>query len=172
MTNSTTTFSKKVLFTFVLLFHTAFLFATDQIPDLIICNGTTLYISGTFDEEFPLYPLLQDEKYNCKMEKYDNNTLKLSACHSTGFYRGYQAIWELYNGVVYLKAVLDCCTKEPLFELETIFGKDIVTERGVQAFWLNDSLSICSRPISVFTLFEDIKMIGLKLKYGRIQKKK
>jgi len=171
MTNSIFVTFKKTLFALVFLFHTSFLFATDQFPDLIICDGNTFYISGTHDEDFPLYPLLQDEKYNSKMEKYDNQMLKLSGCQPSACYRGYQAIWELYNGVLYLKAVLDCCTKEPLFDLEEIFGKEIVTKKGVQAFWINGPFSLSSKPISIFTIGEDIKMIGFSMKYGRIQKK-
>lgn len=163
--------SKKTLFTLAFLLHTLLLFATDQIPDLIICGDNTFYISGTFEEDFPLYPLLQDEKYNSKMEKYDNQTLKLSTCQPTSCYRGYQAVWELYNGIVYLKAVLDCCTQEPLFELEEIFGKEIVTKKGVQAFWINGPFSLSSKPINVFTIGENIKMIGFSMAHGRIQKK-
>jgi hypothetical protein len=171
MVDTMATCSKKIFLTFVIIFHAALLFATDQIPDLIICNGNTLYICGTFDEEFPLYTLLQDETYNSKMEKYENQTLKLSACSSTGFYRGYQAIWELHNGTIYLKEVLDCCTKEPLFDLKKIFGEKNVTSKGVRAFWINGSLSISSKPLSIFTLLEEVKSIGLSILKGKIQRK-
>lgn len=171
MLSSIVTSSKKIRLIFALIFHTTLLFATDQIPDLIICSGSTLYISKTFDDEFPLYPLLQDETYNSKMEKYDNQILKLSACSSTGFYRDYQAIWELHNGIIYLREVLDCCTKEPLFDLKKIFGEKNVTSKGVRAFWINSPLSICSNPISIFTVGEEIKIISLNIKKGRIEKK-
>ncbi|CAA6802349.1 MAG: Unknown protein [uncultured Aureispira sp.] len=172
MTTSITTYSKKIVLTFVIIFHAALLFATDQIPDLIICSGSTLYISHTFDEEFPLYPLLQDETYNSKMEKYDNQVLKLSACSSTGFYRGYQAIWELHNGTVYLREVLDCCTKEPLFDLKKIFGEKNVKEKGVRAFWLNGPLLISSKPFGLSSLLEEIKTVVLHLVKGQVPKKK
>jgi len=171
MVNSMAIFSKKILLTFVIIFYAALLFATDQIPDLIICNGNRLYISGTHDEGFPLYSLLQNETYNSRMEKYKNGILKLSSCQSSGCQRGYQAIWELHNGIIYLKQVLDCCTKEPLFDLKKIFGEKNVTQKGVRAFWINGPLYISAQPINVFTIRDDIKTINLNIEKGRIEKK-
>jgi hypothetical protein len=171
MLHSMTVFSKKILLIFALILHAALLFATDQIPDLIICNGKTLYVSGTSDEGFPLFPILQDETYNSKMEKHEYGTLKLSSCRSSACYRGYQAIWELHNGIIYLKEVLDCCTQEPILDLKKIFGEKNVTKKGVRAFWINEPFYISAQPINGFTIGDNIKTINLNIEKGRIAKK-
>lgn len=171
MVHSIAILSKKTLLIFVFIFHAALLFATDQISDLIIFNGNTFYISGMADEGFPLYPILQDERYNSKMERYGHGNLKLSNCKSTTCYRGYQAVWELHNGIIYLKEVLDCCTQEPILDLKKIFGEKNVTKKGVRAFWINRPLYISAQPINSFTIGDNIKTINLNVKKGRIAKK-
>jgi hypothetical protein len=165
------TFSKKALFVFVFLFNTVLLFATEQISDIILCNGNTLYLSGTQDEDFRLYPILQDERFNSKMKWANKSALQLSSCQPSCCYRGYQAIWELHNGIIYLKEVLDYCTKEPLFDLKKIFGKGFVTEKGVRAYWINGPLFISSKPFNAYTVTDPMKTILLNIKDGRMEKK-
>lgn len=171
MLHSMAIFSKKTLLIFVFIFHASLLFATDQLFDLILFNGNTFYVSGTFSEGFPLYSLFQDETYNSKVETYEDGSLKLGGCQSSACHRGYQAVWELHNGIIYLKEVRDCCTQEPLLDLKKIFGEKNVTKKGVRAFWMTGPLYICAQPINSFTLLDNIKTINLKIEKGRIAKK-
>lgn len=166
-----TLFAKKIILTLIIIVNFSSLtFATEQIPDILIYNDVIYYISGTHDDEFPLYKLLKDELYTSKMEKDYYNQIKLSSSYSTGCYRGYQAVWELDKGIIYLKAVLDGSTKKPILDLKKIFGDKMVGER-VRAFWINENLTISSKPLGFSSLEDEWKYVNLKVAYGRIKRK-
>lgn len=171
MAHSMAICSKKTLLTLVIIFHGALLFATDQMPEVIVCSGSTLYISGLFEEDFPLHPILEDETYTSKMGEQYARIQHLSSCNTSTCYRGYQGIWEIYNGVLYLKEVLDCCTGEPVLDLKKVFGEKNVGKKGVRAFWINGPFYLSSMPINSSTINEDIKTIGLIMDKGQIQGK-
>lgn len=173
MKNLLTLFTKKIILTLIFIVNFYSLtFATDQIPDIIIYNDIAYYISGIQDEDFPLFQLLKDETYTSKMKKNYYNEIQLSRGYSSACSRGYQAIWELDKGVIYLKAVLDGFTSEPILDLKKIFGDKMIKKR-VRAFWINGSLSISSKPINIFTVSEinEWKSVNLKVAYGRIKRK-
>ncbi len=171
MNISLTTFAKKIILSLIIIVNFSFLtLATDQIPDLLIYGDETYYINGIMEEDFPLYELLNMEKYASKMDKYDSGYLKLSGCSSSACHRNYQAVWELKNGYIYLKQVLDCCTGEPIMDLEKVFG-ELVINNKVRAFWINRKLSIYSVFVNSSNFGDNWKAVTLKIEKGQIRKK-
>jgi len=67
-------------------------FSTGQIPDLLILGKDTIYL-----QSFPL------ETLNLKIRpfKYENHSF-----HTTGCWRGYQAVWTIENSKLYLVEII------------------------------------------------------------------
>jgi hypothetical protein len=154
---------KKIIFSLLIIFNSATVFATEQFPDLVIYNCDTFYISGTLDKEFPLYEILNNETYKSKFNLNEG-------CESTGCNRGYRATWIIEKGEIYLKEIKYCCSDNQ-YDLKKIFGEK-VEKKGVKAFWINRNLNISSKPINIFTLREEINIVELKIKGGKLLKDK
>ncbi len=152
--------SKKLYVILFLWFYATLIFATEQISDLVIYKGDTLYLSGTFDENFPLYEILINEKYK------DKFTLN-ETCESTDCYRGYQAVWEIKNNKIYLKEIIDCCTEKPI-DVKIVFGKKARKKKGIKAFWINRKLLLSSEPMTIFNIRKNIDFIDIEVNKGRI----
>lgn len=136
--------------------------ASNQLPEIVLSDNKQFYANGNWD---PLYKILINEKYIGRMNTNEYGELELSSCNSSGCYRSYQGIWEISNDTLYLKEVQDFCTEEPIFSLAKVFGKEKVTSRGVQAFWISGDLIVSSREINEFELKnENAPLIYLKLK--------
>lgn len=153
--------TKKYILTLFFMLPTLLVFATEQYPDLVIFQGRTFYISGTFDEDFPIYVLTQDESFAKKLEK-------ISVCYSSGCYRGYQATWEIIKGKLYLKELKKCCTRESA-DLEALFGERFIKGKGVWAFWVDEPITIGTKTVSVFNLEEPVNFIVLNMENGNIR---
>ena len=110
-------------------------FATFQKPDLLVIDKDTFKIYS--------YPLEQYLQINSNKEIPG---LKSCVSFSTACYRGYQAIWEIENGKLYLKAIKPChissdCKEQSVADLKTMFGEKSKID-GVLADWVTDSLTI------------------------------
>ncbi len=123
--------------------------ASNQIPEIILFNEEPFYAKGDWD---PFGYILADERYYSRMKTNEFGELELSSCQSTDCFRSYQAIWTISNDTLYLKKVNDFCTGDPLFDLEKVFGKEMLSPLGVRAFWISQGLVVSSREISEFEL--------------------
>jgi len=160
----------KTILCLTFLLSATSLFATDEMPDIVIYEGFTYYISGSRPKYFPLYPVLNNKKYTDKMEKDANGYIYWGNCYSTACARRYQAVWEIKDSTIYLKKVRDCCTEKPIFDLKKIFG-DELTPNGVPATWIDGDFHIVSRLRSIFTISEekeDIETFRFQVEKGRI----
>lgn len=97
---------KKVLFICWIISCAHRSFATGQSPDLLIIKGDTIRLS-----EFPLeYLDLQYHPFG-----HTRQTAPSSAC-----WRGYQAIWRIIDGQIYLEKILRCNADQGLDREERI----------------------------------------------------
>ena len=92
---------ERLIITYLLCFSFISSYATLQIPDKIIYEGDTVYLSG-----FPL------EQYFDSSSR--PNFAKLTDCFSTGCYRGYKSLWEIKDGKLVLNTIYTCCESTDL----------------------------------------------------------
>ncbi len=127
----------KIFFsTFLLLITSTFnSFATFQKPDLLIIEKDT----------FKIYTYPLEQYFHTKPTR---EILGLTSCvsFSTACYRGYQAVWKIENGKIYLVAIKPChinsdCKVQSNADLKTMFGEKFKSG-GVLADWYTDSLAI------------------------------
>lgn len=151
--------SKLISLLFLILTYSSF--GTDQFPDLVLFQGDTFYISETFDEAFPLYPIWESDTFR---NKFNYN----EKCTSSACSRLYRATWLIENHHIYLKEVKYCCS-EKQYDLKTIFDKQWHHEKGVLASWINEPLVMTTIPFNSLTLKEDVLFLEWHIKKGEIQ---
>jgi len=155
---------RTILFSLSFMFVYLDVLATEQIPDLVIIERDTFYMSGVLKEEFLLHDLLKDKEYK---DKFDFDF----SCGSTGCYRGYQAIWRIKKGELYLEKVIDCCTERQL-NLRKIFKKKLRKAKRVKAYWVSSTFELSSKPFYIFyyvlEMYEEVEFITLKVEKGRL----
>lgn len=145
--------------------------ASNQLPELMWYKGERFYAKGEWD---PLSVILTDETYLNRMDTTEYGAAALSSCLSVDCYRSYQGIWEISNDTLYLKEVQDFCTEMPIFDLESVFGREQVTSKGIRAFWINQVLVVSSKEVSEFELKKERApetYLKLKIVQGVIIKK-
>lgn len=106
------------------------IFATAQIPDLLIYNGDTLSIFAN-----PLEQL------------YDNDSLRpkffgdKEGCMSTACWRGYQAEWIIIDNKLFLTGIYSCCYYEDKIQadLKQLFGDKCINGK-VKANWFTGNI--------------------------------
>ena len=106
------------------------IFATAQIPDLLIYNGDTLSIF-----ENPLEQL------------YENDSIRpdffgdKEGCISTACWRGYQAEWIIIEKQLFLTGIYSCCYREDKIkaDLKQLFGDKCVSGK-VKADWFSGNI--------------------------------
>lgn len=103
-------------------------FATPQVPDLLIYNGDTLQLFANPMSEHPHARSLSSRFFRGKKR-----------CYSTACWRGYQAVWTIINKQLYLLSILNCCRQEKGHKevnLKRLFGKKFINGK-VKADWVN-----------------------------------
>ena len=115
-------------------------YSTDQIPDLLIIEGDTIYLIS--------YPL---EKLKLKHRPFD---LTRRSAPNSGCWRGYQAVWKLKNGILILEKILNCSDKnerkkENIAELfrKNNLGLEFI-KNEIFAHWYSAELFITKRRIN------------------------
>ncbi len=88
----------KTLPTFLLLLISQFLYATAQIPDILIYNGDTLLLYAV-----PLNSIPDRDKIT------PQNLFGSNGCTYTACWRGYVATWEVIEGKLYLNSIRNAC---------------------------------------------------------------
>ncbi|KAA3641483.1 MAG: hypothetical protein DWQ02_00480 [Bacteroidetes bacterium] len=84
----------KTLLTFLLLLISQFLYATAQIPDILIYNGDTLLLHAVPLNSFPDRDKITPQ-----------NLFGSSGCTYTACWRGYVATWEVIDDKLYLNSI-------------------------------------------------------------------
>lgn len=121
----------KIITWAILYFGTTIaVFATGQIPDLLVVGKDTLMMFAN--------PL---EQY---FEKSKNRELpEFEGCPSTACWRGYQAIWQFENNQIYLLEIRschnDCGLEVRSANLKKMFA-DNYTNNRVFAYWITGNL--------------------------------
>ena len=111
---------------FIFLFSTQLSLATGQGSELIIYEEDTLELLS-----LPLEGYLGE--YEDRIEKYP--LLKLTC--STGLWRGYQGLWKLENGELFLVDVFLCAKKD-----KSILDELFDSEAPIKANWFTGNLFI------------------------------
>lgn len=108
------------------------LYATAQLPDLLIYEGDTLSLFAN-----PLEALYNDNAP--KPDFWDGQ----EGCHSSACWRGYQAEWKIENGNLYLTNIYSCCYYEDSIkaDLRKVFGSKCIDGK-VKANWFTDSVLV------------------------------
>jgi hypothetical protein len=156
----------KVWITTILLATTCIVnsFATEQISDILIYKGDTLFLSVS-----PLEQL------------YDNGLATprffgdKEGCRHTGCWRGFEARWTIVDDQLYLTGIFSCCFRQDSVKanLLDLFGKKCIDGR-VKADWVTDTIMAFTghKPNSAHsrygTLYE--KEIELQFKKGVLVK--
>ncbi len=106
------------------------LFATAQIPDILIYKGDTLSLFAN-----PLEQLYGNDSTR------PNYFGKNEVCMTTACWRGYQAEWELINDELYLTGIYSCCYYEDSIkaDLKVLFGEKYLNGR-VKADWFTGTI--------------------------------
>ena len=106
------------------------LFATAQIPDILIHNGDTLSIFAN-----PLEQLY--EKDTIRPDFFG----KKEGCMLTACWRGYQAEWIIIDNQLFLTGIYSCCYYEDKIkaDLKQLFGNKCIDGK-VKADWFTASI--------------------------------
>jgi hypothetical protein len=125
--------NKIFIFTLLLLTVPLFkIFATQQIPDILIFNGDTIPIFG-----IPLKQLY--DKDSIKVNYFGNK----ESCTSTACWRGYIANWIIINDHLYLTDIFSCCyfMDHVKANLKKIFGNKYIDGK-VKADWVTADIIV------------------------------
>ena len=104
------------------------LYATEQIPDLLISNVDTVNLYSL--------PFTQLEQRLQRDTSFLNRT-----CWSTACWRGYQATWEIKNETLYLRKITGCCDKSIQADLALLFGR-IAKDNEIVADWFSGRIVV------------------------------
>jgi hypothetical protein len=100
-------------FIFLITFSINFIFATEQLPDLLIIENDTICLKS-----FPLEELgLQVRPF-----KYGDYEFPSTAC-----WRGYQAIWKVFDNKLFLIEILKADSTKERLDLEFFFNSNNYT---------------------------------------------
>jgi hypothetical protein len=99
--------SKIALIIFLVIFSINFTHATEQIPDLLIIENDTICLKS-----FPL----EDLKFQIRPFKYGDYYFPSTAC-----WRGYQAIWKVVDGKLFLVEIIKADSTKEKLDLEKYF---------------------------------------------------
>jgi hypothetical protein len=115
----------KLSLCFCLLLSAVKIFATAQIPDLLIYKGDTLMLYANPLELLPNVDSLRNKMFGPKV------------FGSTACWRGYQAEWIVVNQELFLTAIYSCSYKDdrPKADLKQLFGEKY-KEGKVRADWV------------------------------------
>lgn len=127
MKNTITLLKLVIIYIFVIC---GVAFPTEQMSELLVINGDTLYMRAS-----PLKPYL--EKYNKSLGDLFNNRYGKIVIH-TGCRRGYQGVWEIRDGLLYLVEIRNCA-REKASDLKRVFGINYINNR-VQATWFTGTI--------------------------------
>jgi hypothetical protein len=128
-------------------------YATVQRPDIVIQEGV-VYRLPERGNTFPLEALWADTTSRPKLTEGPNGMM------STACWRGYIAIWEIEDGVLYLKG-LDAWLGDKKADLKTLFPKRYKNGK-VKADWFTGALNLSTS----FGLVED-PSVTLKFEKGK-----
>jgi len=119
-------------------------FDIEQTPDAIKYEDEPYYLHADLDQDFLLHEIISDPNYQAKLSTDTGKEFELSACNLLNCHRDYQALWEVHDSTLYLKAVRSCCGNRLVFNLETLFGEEVVSDKGVVATWVNQDIYLSS----------------------------
>lgn len=116
-----------IIITLFLTINLSRLFATSQIPDMLIYKGDTLSLFANPLEHFNGIDSLRTKFFGTK-----------ETCMSTACWRGYTAEWEIIDNQLYLIGIYSCCFYKDNIQadLKFLFGKKYKNKR-VKADWFN-----------------------------------
>jgi len=119
-----------ILISFLLLIPQIRIFATSQIPDMLIYNGDTLAIFAN-----PLEQLFENDSIR------PNFFGDKEGCMSTACWRGYEAEWVIFENELYLSGIYSCCYYEDSIKanLNMLFG-DKCVDGKVKAVWFTGKI--------------------------------
>ena len=102
-------------------------FATPQIPDILIYKGDTLYVYLYLPNEFYKASILKVNLFG------DKKTCKTTACG-----REYQAKWEIIENQLYLTGIYSCCYYEDSIkaDLTSLFKGKVINGKA-KADWIS-----------------------------------
>ena len=117
------------------------LFATEQTPDILICDGKIYELRGT--NGIAIYPL-EDHYQGKNTERPEFRQCsappKGAVGLSTGCWRGYVAIWEIEGKQLFLKGVQGFIADEKV-DIRKVFIKEVQNDR-VPSFWYSGRIRI------------------------------
>ncbi len=115
---------------FFLTFPFLKLFATAQIPDILIYQGDTLALFANPLEEFPKIDSIRPYLFGNR-----------GRYHSTACWREYQAEWLIENEQLYLIGIYSCCYYKDSIksDLENLFG-DRFVDGKIKSDWFTGSV--------------------------------
>ena len=117
------------------------LFATEQLPDLLIHEGKIYELRD--DSGSAIYPLANYyQGKNKEMPKFSQSSTSPGgvADISTACHRGYVAIWEIEDKQLFLKGIRGFIVDEKV-DMRKMFSKDIQKNR-VPAFWYSGRIRL------------------------------
>lgn len=118
----------RLLLGFSLLLGSIKIFATAQIPDILIYRGDTLMLYANPLELLPNVDSLRNKMFGPK------------AGWSTACWRGYQAEWTVINQELFLSAIYSCSNRNrSKANLKNLFGEKCI-EGKVKADWVSAKL--------------------------------
>ena len=118
----------RLLLCFSLLLGSIKIFATAQIPDILIYRGDTLMLYANPLELLPNVDSLRNKMFESKV-------LRSTAC-----WRGYKAEWIVVNQELFLSAIYSCSIRNRLkADLKQLFGEKCI-EGKVRADWVSAKL--------------------------------
>ncbi|WP_373552868.1 hypothetical protein [Haliscomenobacter sp.] len=116
----------RLLLCFSLLLGSIKIFATAQIPDLLVYKGDTLMLYANPLELLP------------NIDSFRNKMFGRKVVGSTACWRGYQAEWTVINQELFLTAIYSCSDEDerPKADLKKLFGEKC-KEGKVGADWVS-----------------------------------
>lgn len=119
-----------VLTIFLLTLSVNQIFASHQVPDVMINGKDTYAIYANPLEQLPNIDSLRPKLFGGK-----------NTCWTTGCYRTYKAEWTIIDSQLYLSGIFSCCFESDSLrsDLKVFFGKEVVDGR-VKADWVTASL--------------------------------
>jgi len=139
----------KFVFTIIFLLLQFFkVFATSQIPDILIYNGDTLYTYSNPLEQLYINDSIRPKFFGDKED-----------CMPTDCWRGYQAEWTIINNQLFLTGIYSCRFEDDKTkaDLKQFFGGKYINGK-VKADWVNRNL-IASGGKFLFYFYMDQKSI-------------